>query len=132
MSLHAYGDPLMPLRLVSYRDARFRLRIVVKVAADADSKIVLPAIEARLREAFGFDARSFGQGVSVDEVAAVAQAVAGVEAVNVSELHRSDAPSPVFVPRLFAALPVASLTQLPLAAELLTLDKAPLVVDSMP
>ena len=130
--LHAYGDPLMPLRLVSYRDARFRLRIAVKVAADADSKIVLPAIEARLRAAFGFDARSFGQGVSVDEVAAVAQAVAGVEAVNVSELHRSDAPSPVFVPRLFAALPVASLTQLPLAAELLTLDKAPLVVDSMP
>ena len=131
-SLHAYGDPLMPLRLVSYRDARFRLRIAVKVAADADSKIVLPAIEARLRAAFGFDARSFGQGVSVDEVAAVAQAVAGVEAVNVSELHRSDAPSPVFVPRLFAALPIASLTQLPLAAELLTLDKAPLVVDSMP
>ena len=32
----------------------------------------------------------------------------------------------------FAVLPVASLTQLPLAAELLTLDKAPLVVDSMP
>ncbi len=49
-----------------------------------------------------------------------------------TQLHRSDAPSPVFVPRLFAALPVASLTQLPLAAELLTLDAAPLVVDSMP
>jgi predicted phage baseplate assembly protein len=131
-SLHAYGDPLMPLRLVSYRDARFRLRIAVKVAADADAKLVLPAIEARLRAAFGFDARSFGQGVSVDEVAAVAQAVDGVEAVNVTQLHRSDAPSPFFVPRLFAALPVASLTQLPLAAELLTLDAAPLVVDSMP
>ena len=131
-SLHAYGDPLMPLRLVSYRDARFRLRIAVKVAADADSKIVMPAIEVQLRTAFGFDARSFGQGVSVDEVAAVAQAVPGVEAVNVTQLHRSEAPSPVFVPRLFAALPVASLTQLPLAAELLTLDAAPLVVDSMP
>ncbi len=131
-SLHAYGDPLMPLRLVSYRDARFSLRIAVKVAADADSKIVLPAVEASLRAAFGFDARSFGQGVSVDEVAAVAQGVAGVEAVNVSELHRSELPSPVFVPRLFAALPVASLAQLPLAAELLTLDAAPLVLDSLP
>jgi hypothetical protein len=131
-SLHSYGDPLMPLRLASYRDARFRIRITVKVAEDADSKVVLPAVESALRMAFGFEARSFGQGVSVDEVAAVAQLVAGVEAVNVAELHRSDAPSPAFVPRLFAALPVASLTELPLAAELLTLDEAPLAVDPMP
>lgn len=131
-SLHRYGDPLMPLTLATYRDARFRVRLNVKVAADADSEIVLPAIEARLREAFGFDARSFGQGVSVDEVEAVAQNVGGVEAVHVPELHRSDAPSPLFVPRLFAALPVASLTTLPLAAELLTLDDAPLQLDLLP
>lgn len=131
-SLHTYGDPLMPLRIATYRDARFRIRITVKVAADADSKIVLPAVESALKTAFGFAARSFGQGVSVDEVAAVAQLVAGVEAVNVAELHRSDAPSPAFVPRLFAALPVASLTELPPAAELLTLDDAPLAVDPMP
>jgi predicted phage baseplate assembly protein len=131
-SLHRYGDPLMPLTLVTYRDARFRVRLNVKVAADAESEIVLPAIEARLRQAFGFDARGFGQGVSVDEVEAVVQNVGGVEAVHVPELHRGDAPVPVFVPRLFAALPLASLTIVPLAAELLTLDDAPLQLDLLP
>ena len=45
-ALHRYGDPLMPLTLVSYRDARFRLRLAVKVAADADSALVLPAIRS--------------------------------------------------------------------------------------
>lgn len=131
-SLHRYGDPLMPLTLVTYHDARFRVRLSVKVAADADPEIVLAAVEARLRDAFGFAARGFGQGVSVDEVAATAQNVSGVEAVHVPQLHRSTTPVPVFVPRLFAALPVASLTTVPLAAELLTLDAAPLQLDLLP
>ncbi len=130
-ALRRYGDPLLPLTLVNYRDARFRTRLVVKVAAEAEPERVLAAVEARLREAFGFEARSFGQGVSVDEVAAVAQAITGVEAVHVAELHRSDTPVPKFVPRLFAALPVASLVETPLAAELLTLDAAPLVLEIM-
>jgi predicted phage baseplate assembly protein len=128
-ALRLYGDPLMPLVLKSYRDARFQLRASVKVAEDADATLVLPQIEARLRTAFGFDARGFGQGVSVDEMSAACHAVAGVVAVHVTELHRSDAPLPVFVPRLFAELPVASLTALPLAAELLTLDAAPVTLD---
>lgn len=130
-ALRRHGDPLLPLTLVSYRDARFRLRLAVKVAAEAEPELVLAGVEARLREAFGFEARSFGQGVSVDEVAAVAQAVAGVEAVHVAELYRADKPNPKFLPRLFAALPVASLVETPLAAELLTLDAAPLVLETM-
>ena len=130
-ALHRYGDPLMPVRIVSYRDARFKLRLTVKVAADADAPLVLVAVESRLREAFGFDARRFGQGVSVDEVAAEVHAIAGVEAVQVVELHRSDAALPVFVPRLFAALPEAGLTGTPLAAELLVLDAAPVTLELM-
>lgn len=69
--------------------------------------------------------------MSVDEVAAEAHAVAGVEAVQVVELHRSEAPLPVFVPRLFAALPEAGLTGTPLAAELLALDAAPVTLELM-
>jgi hypothetical protein len=130
-ALHRYGDPLMPVRIVSYRDARFKLRLTVKVAADADAPLVLVAVESRLREAFGFDARRFGQGVSVDEVAAEVHAIAGVEAVQVVELHRSEAALPVFVPRLFAALPEAGLTGTPLAAELLVLDAAPVTMELM-
>ena len=131
-ALRSHGDPLLPVRMVSYRDARFVLRLTVKVAADADAALVLPAIEALLKSAFGFAARGFGQGVSVDEVAAVAHGVSGVEAVQVVELHRSDAPVPPFVPRIFATLPVASLTALPLAAELLVLDDAALTLEPMP
>ena len=52
--------------------------------------------------------------------------------LEVVELHRSDAPTPLFVPRLFAALPLASLTAAPLAAELLTFDPAPLQLEQMP
>jgi hypothetical protein len=131
-SLRRYGDPLMPLTLVGYRDARFRCRLTVKVAADAEADLVLLAVEAALRGAFGFAVRDFGQGVSVDEVAAVAQGVIGVEAVQVVELHRGDTPAPSFVPRLFAALPLASPTAAPLPAELLTLDTGPLQLEQMP
>ena len=130
-ALHRHGDPLMPVRIVSYRDARFRLRMTVKIAADADGIVVSGAVKSRLCAAFGFEARRFGQGVSVDEVAAEAHTVAGVEAVQVVELHRGDTPLPVFVPRLFAALPEASLTEPPLAAELLVLDPAAVTLEVM-
>ncbi|MGH2720630.1 MAG: putative baseplate assembly protein [Actinomycetota bacterium] len=123
-ALHRYGDPLLPIELATYRDARFRVRLSVRVAPDADPGVVLPAVDAALGESFGFEARAFGQGASLDEVAAAAQGVAGVEAVHVAELHRTDTPSPALVARLPAALPQASLTAAPLAAELLTLDAA--------
>jgi hypothetical protein len=131
-ALKSYGDPLMPLSVKSCRHPSFRLRVAVKVAEDADESLVLPAVETRLCMAFGFDARGFGQGVSVDEVCAVAHGVAGVVAVHVAELYRVDSPSPVFSPRLAAALPIASLTAAPLAAELLTLDTAPITLDVLP
>jgi hypothetical protein len=131
-ALRAYGDALVPLRLVNYRDARFRTRIALKVAADHDASIVLPAVEARLREAFGFDARDFGRGASVDEVSAIAQAVAGVEAVHIAELHRLDEPLPLLAPRLFTKLPLASLDAVPEAAEILTLDPGPLTLELLP
>ena len=131
-ALRRYGDPLMPVRVVGYRDARFRIHMTVKVAADADRALVLPAVESALKAAFGFAARDFGQGVSVDEAVAIAHGVTGVEAVQLVELHRVDAPSPLFQPRLFAALPLASLTDAPPAAELLVLDDSHLKLEPMP
>ena len=98
---------------------------------DGTVEVGAAAVEVALQSAFGFAARGFGQGVSVDEAAAVAHAVAGVEAVQVIELHRADTPSPLFVPRVFAELPVASLTGEPLAAELLVLDDAHVKLELM-
>ena len=64
------------------------------------------------------------------DVAAVAQGVAGVRAVQVTRLHRPGQ-GPVVVPRLLARLPVPSLTALPQAAELLTVADAPIELELM-
>lgn len=131
-ALRSYGDSIMPLYLESYSDVRFHLRLSIKVASGAESALVLPAVEARLRDGFSFERRSFGQSVSIDEVTALAQSVTGVEAVHVAELHRTDDPATKRRPLLFAVLPVASLTSRPAPAELLTLEDGPLTQDLMP
>ena len=129
-ALATYGDPLVPLRMTNYIDARFCCRLSVKVLETFEADAVLAAIDTVLRAHFSFARRSFGQTVSVDEVAAVAQGVDGVVAVQVRRLHRLGQ-SPTVVPRLFARLPVASPTTLPQAAELLTLADAPLELEVM-
>ncbi|KAA3653161.1 MAG: putative baseplate assembly protein [Proteobacteria bacterium] len=131
-ALATYGDPLVPLRLLNYRDARFRCRLSVKVDAAFAPDAVLVAVDAALRTAFSFARRAFGQTVSIDEVAAVAQGVAGVVAVHVTRLYRVGQSPTVVVPRLFAALPVASLTAVPPAAELLTLAADPIELEVLP
>ncbi|QID19767.1 putative baseplate assembly protein [Nitrogeniibacter mangrovi] len=130
-ALTEYGDPLVPIRLANYIDARFRTRIAVKVDPAHAQETVLAAIEAALNAHFGFARRAFGQTVSIDEVAAVAQAVDGVVAAHVSQLYRSGTPAEPNA-RLFAALPVASLTALPAAAELLTLAEPGIALELMP
>jgi hypothetical protein len=131
-SLRRYGDPLLPLRVAGYRPAAFKLRAAIKVMAEAESGKVLKDADAALRAAFGFEARRFGQTVSVDEVMAVLHAVIGVEAVNVLCLYRPDQGAmPRLEARLFGALPQASLTALPEAAELLLLDTGPIELEGM-
>ena len=130
-ALTRYGDPLMSIRLVDHADARFRCRLAIKVAEDHDAGAVLADVDQALRAAFVFAARAFGQPVSADEVAAVAQGRAGVEAVHVARLYR-DGDAPGRHPRLFATLPVASLTAFPSPAELLTLADDGLELEVMP
>ena len=130
-ALRSHGDALVPLHLRNHLGVRFRVRLSVKVLASHETDPVLQALEAALRAHFSFARRQFGQTVSVDEVAAVAQAVAGVQAVHVTRLHRVGQ-APGLLPRLFAALPVASLTGQPLPAELLTLADEPVELEVMP
>ena len=85
----------------------------------------MAAVEQALRDKFSFAARGFGQPVMLSEVISVIQAVPGVIAVDVDKLYRSGANASL-QQRLLAELPVLSANgQLP-AAELLTLDAAPL------
>lgn len=131
-SLRLYGDVLLPLRLSTYRLAAFSLRVGIRIRSDAESDPVLNQCRAVLKKAFDFNARHFGQMVSVDEVVAVLHGIPTIEAVNVRHLSRSDQLFPLLNPRLFAHLPEASLTSLPEPAELLLLDEQSLIVEQMP
>jgi len=124
-ALQQAGDPFVSLRVKSYRPAHFRFAGRVKVNLDYQTDVVLAAVERALREQFSFDVRAFGQPVMLSEVIAVVQAVPGVVAVDVNKLFRSDA-SVTLETRLLAALPETLADGSFVAAELLTLDPAPL------
>ena len=53
---------------------------------------MLAAVEAALRAHFSFDARDLGQPVQQSDVIAVAQAVAGVVAVDLTRLYGGTRP----------------------------------------
>jgi hypothetical protein len=129
-ALRTFGDALVSLTLKTYRQATFRLSANVKVSADRLADDVLAEVRAGLLAAFAFDAREFGQIVSLDEVVAVMHRVEGVEAVDVNVLRRFDQPTPAVRPRLFASQPVVTGTGV-LAAELLTIDAALLQIGVM-
>lgn len=126
-ALRRYGDRLMPLSVQNFGAATFKLKANLKVDADADPEKVSAAVVAALRAAFAFDSRAFGQPVTIDEVYATIQNVAGVTAADIDQLYRTDtgpAPSEPQA-RLLASLPDLKAGAVT-AAELLTLDHAPL------
>lgn len=124
-SLRRYGDPLVPLTLRSYRAIPFRIEASIKAAEDAEVDRVLASVEEELRACFGFRSRSFGQPVSVDEVAAAIHGVAGVVAVDIDRLNPIGTAANLR-PRLFARLPLAMPQGEPAPAELLVLDAGPI------
>jgi len=120
------------LNVQSYHAAAFRLSATVRVAADRVVDDTLAAVRAALVAAFAFDARDFGQTVSMDEVMRVCHGVAGVEAVDLVVLRRSDqSASPAVRARLFAAMPLLVGATVS-AAEILVLDAASLDIGAMP
>lgn len=132
-ALRKYGDPLLPLRVESYRPVHFRLKAKLKIDAAFLGGDVQPKVRDALRAHFSFASRDFAQQVSLDEVMAVIQGVRGVEAVDVDELYRLDpGATPDLVPRLFAMPPQAGAGGSLQAAELLTLDPGQLPLELMP
>ena len=133
-ALRTWGDALLPLSVQSYGDATFALQGSIKVDLDYDHDAVIAAVTAALRNGFSFAARDFGQPVSLDEVYAVMQAVAGVVAVDIQQLYRLDsgplAPQPSAY--LSAALPTVQADGSVNAAELLRLDDGPVLLGVMP
>jgi len=125
------SNPYIRLRLESYGPALFRLAGKIHVDPAHRPETVLTAVQAALRTQFAFAARAFGQPVTLSEVLAVMHAVPGVVGVDLDHLHRSEAPVALH-DRLLAALPAMQADGTMRAAELLTLDPAPLTLEVMP
>ncbi|MDW5265452.1 MULTISPECIES: putative baseplate assembly protein [Acidobacteriaceae] len=155
-SLHNYGNPLIPLTVVTFLETLFSFSADVAYDPNYDSTVVEAAIVQSLRQKYSFACRSFGQGVSGDEIAAFIQAIPGVVAVNVKTLTVGatsaagdlssgnwsvyaynqwnanpitlNRPSSGSYMRICPAIPVASPDSPPQPAEVLVLDPNPKAV----
>jgi hypothetical protein len=152
-ALHNYGNPLIPIHVQSFLETLFSFNADIKYDPDYDAKAVKQNVLDQLRQSYSFGARTFGQSVSADEIAAFIQAVPGVLACNVTSLLLGptskagdlgssgwsiyayqqwlmqevplDRPGPGSPTRICAYLPVASPDKLPDPAEILVLDPDP-------
>ncbi|MGA8575391.1 MAG: putative baseplate assembly protein [Candidatus Cybelea sp.] len=86
-ALETYGNPNVAIWPVSFIETIFSLSAAVGYDPSYDAGAVRAAILARLTQTYSFASRTFGQGVSGDEVAALIQGVAGVTAVNVKSIE---------------------------------------------
>lgn len=117
--------PLTPIDVQSYRPVAFHLRARVKTDPDFLPDDVLARVEARLRSAFSFDARRFGQSVVRSEVIAQIQAVQGVVGVDLDALHTGG--ESTLEEFLRAEVPKPGVdAELALSAQLLTLSSDPM------
>ncbi len=88
-SLQNYGNPLVPINAVSFLETTFTITADLSYDPAYDPTAVNAAVQQSLAQNYSFANRGFGQAVSADEVAAFIQAVPGVIAVNVTDLHIS-------------------------------------------
>lgn len=152
-ALHDYGNPLIPIHVLTFLETLFSFSADIKYDLNCDAAAVKQSVIALLQQKYSFAARTFGQGVSADEIVAFIQAVPGVIACNVTSLalgQTSSAgdlaasgwstyayqqwlmqlvslsrPDGSSATRICAYLPVANPESLPDPAEILVLDPNP-------
>jgi uncharacterized phage protein gp47/JayE len=122
-AMQSSGDPHIALHIASYRPATFQVDAGVKTDLALDSGKVIAAVRQALRSYFSFGSRQFAQPVFLSEVVEVMQNVTGVIAVQVTALYRvgtTPAPTP---PEWLTADPPVMSGNIPIGAELLTIDQ---------
>ncbi|MFF4921196.1 putative baseplate assembly protein [Kitasatospora sp. NPDC001261] len=82
-SLTAYGDPRLPVRVAVRELVLLVVAAGVKVAPDHSWDLVEPAVRRALLDRLGYAGRQLGQPAHLSEVLAAAQAVPGVDRVDV-------------------------------------------------
>jgi predicted phage baseplate assembly protein len=85
-ALQDYGNPNVAIYPQTFYETTFGLTANLTYDPKYDSTAVQAAVLQLLQQTYSFAARSFGQGVSSDEVAALIQSVPGVVAVNVTNI----------------------------------------------
>ena len=75
------------VKIDSYKSRLFDLEAKILIDSDYLFDDVKNAVEKALANAFSFDKRAFGQAVTASEVDVIAQAVAGVVAVDLDKLY---------------------------------------------
>ena len=85
-ALQTYGNPHVAIYAQSFLETTFGIKAKIAYDPAYNQPDVEAAILALLRTTYSFANRSFGQGVSADEIAALIQSVPGVIAVNVTDL----------------------------------------------
>ncbi len=158
-ALTAYGNPNVAIYAQTFYETTFSLSADILYSPSYNATAVQAAVMQLLQQTYSFESRSFGQGVSGDEVATLIQSVPGVVAVNVTQLgvvatsNAGDIGGAGFslsaynawiasalttpLPRPCAGsptticpyIPVASVGALPDAAEILVLDPNPINVN---
>jgi hypothetical protein len=123
-ALQNQGDPYVQLNVASFRGKTFTLTVNLQIDEDYQPPLVTAQVEQAVRDAFSFDARSFGQAVALSEAYEVIAGVPGVIASDITEFYRLDQ-APALNTLLVAGYPVAGSSGSVEAAELLTLDPGP-------
>jgi len=124
-AIKQYSDPLVPVWVKSYRPAFFIVEGKVKIDSQYERDLVLEQARVLLRDRFSFEARKFGQKVNRSEVVAAIQNINGVVGVKLETLERIDGSG-----NLLSMTPRPGTDEL-IAAELLTLDGRPVVLEAM-
>ncbi|MCP3137402.1 putative baseplate assembly protein [Pyxidicoccus xibeiensis] len=87
-------DTTTPVELAGFEPTWFRVAATLRTSADYRFEDVVAAARAALTDAFSFERRAFGQGVSAAEVVALLQGVPGVDFVDLDGLARGDPGDP--------------------------------------
>ena len=127
------SEPGVTLYPFPYTPIYFNLSAAIQISPSYQIALVQPAIEAALRQAFSYQARSFGQPVFQSEVIAAIQDVPGVVDVVVNMYSSSD-PTQTPEQQIAATVPESGARNQITPAQLLTIDPGPLglVVTTVP
>jgi predicted phage baseplate assembly protein len=155
-TLQSYGNPNVSVQAQSFLETTFGLDADLACDSAHNPTAVQAAVLLQLQQTYSFANRSFGQGVTADEIAALIQGVTGVVAVNVTRLWvvatsrggdigsgsfsisaynawiarqlTAKLPRPTSKGRICPYVPLASPGNLPNPAEILVLDPNPVNV----